>query len=45
MKKELIKKMMRGMGILLAIIAAVLATCTLRFALYAPELLTNIFAR
>lgn len=42
MIEKLIKKTMRGIGILLAMTAVVLGVTTLRFAIYAPELLNDI---
>ena len=42
MKKELFWKAMHEIGTLLAISVAILGTMTLRFAIYAPELLNEI---
>lgn len=42
MIKKLIQKTMYGIGVLLAMTAVVLGVITLRFAIYAPELLNNI---
>lgn len=43
--KEFIKKMVKGTGILLVMTAVILGIITLRFAVYAPEILSGIFAR
>lgn len=45
MIKKLIKKMMCGIGVLLAMTAVVIGVVTLRFAIYAPGLLNNILLR
>ena len=42
MIEKLIKKTMRGIGILLVMAAVVLGVTALRFAIYAPELLNDI---
>lgn len=43
MIERLIKKTVRGIGILLAMTAVILGAITLRFAIYAPDLLSDIF--
>lgn len=43
MIERLIQKAARGFGILLAMIAVTLGVAALRGAIYAPELLNNIF--
>ena len=43
MIERLIKKTVRGIGILLAMTAVILGAITLRFAIYAPELLNDVF--
>lgn len=43
MIERLIKKTVRGIGILLAMTAVILGAITLRFAIYAPELLKDVF--
>lgn len=43
MIERLIKKAARGVGILLAMTAVMLGVVTLRFAIYAPDLLSDIF--
>lgn len=45
MIKKLIKKMMCGIGFLLAVTAVVIGVITLRFALWAPDLLNSFFVR
>lgn len=42
MIERLIKKTVRGIGILLAMTAVILGVMALRFAIYAPELLNDI---
>lgn len=42
MIERVIKKAMHGIGVLLAVAAVVLGIITLRFAIYAPELLGDI---
>ena len=42
MIEKLIQKTMHGIGVLLVITAVVLGVITLRFAIYAPELLNDI---
>ncbi len=43
MEKRMIKKLMHGAGILLAMVGVVLGAAALRIALFAPELLNEIF--
>lgn len=42
MIERLIKKTVRGIGILLAMTAVILGVMALRFAIYAPELLNDV---
>lgn len=43
MEKRLIKKLMRSIGILLAMAGVSLGVTALRIALFAPELMSEIF--
>ena len=43
MIKGLFRKALHGMGFLLTMTAAILGAMTLRFAIYAPELLNDVF--
>ncbi len=43
MIERLIKKTVRGIGVLLAMTAVILGAITLRFTIYAPELLNDVF--
>lgn len=43
MLEKFVKKALRGIGVLLVMAAIVFSAATLRFAIYAPEMLHQIF--